>query len=156
MAGENQNTNVGIEQGGDVLFIKSGGKAVFESGAILEIQDGAITTGNKVYIGGEIIDVSTAASHWTLSPVAGTITKIWSVIDGTTATADAVLTFELGGTLVTGGTVTIADASSAGDVDSATPTAANVVTAGQAIECITDGGSTNTVKSKLIFEITQS
>ena len=156
MAGETYNAKVLIEQGGERQVVKSGGTVLFQSGANLIKEDGVTETGNKVYVGAEITDISTASSHWTVSPVAGTITKIYSVIDGTTATAAAVLTFEIGGVAVTGGTVTIADASSAGDVDSATPTAANTVTAGQAIECITDGGSTNTVKSKLILEITQS
>jgi hypothetical protein len=57
------------------------------------------------------------------------------VIDGVVSTADITITASIGGVGVTNGVVTIATAgSAAGDVDSATPTAANTVTAGQAIK----------------------
>ena len=111
----------------------------------------------KVYLFGEITDISTGSSHWIVSPVAGTITKIYSVINGAIATADAALSFELAGVAVTGGGITIAySGSAAGDADSATPTALNAVTAGQAIEMITNGASTNTIKAKITIEITLS
>jgi len=101
-----------------------------------------------------IVDISTAGSTFIVSPYAGTITKIYSVIDGAIATADASLTFEIAGTPVTGGTITVAiTGSAAGSVDSATPSAANSVIAGQAIEIITDGASTNTVKATVSFII---
>jgi len=91
-------------------------------------------------------DVSTAASVWVVSPYAAKIKKVYSVINGAIATANAAITVELAGVAVTGAGITIAySGSAAGDVDSATPTALNTVTAGQAIEIITDGASTNTV-----------
>jgi len=157
MAGENQNTKVGIEQGGELLFVKSGGKILMETGSTLEKESGVTETGNKVYLTGEIADISSAASSWVVSPVAGTITKIYSVIDGVITTGDAALSFEIGGVAVTGGGITIANSgSAAGIVDSSTPTAANTLAAGGALELITDGGSTNAVKAVLIIEITQS
>lgn len=117
----------------------------------------AATRAGKVYINGVIDDVSTAASFWVPVPVAGTITRIDSVINGAIATADAALTFEIGGVAVTGGAITVAySGSAAGDVDTATPTAANTLAAGGSIECITDGASTNTIKAELVFEITLS
>lgn len=110
-----------------------------------------------VYAYGEIADVSTSGSSWALAPVAGTISAITTVIDGTIATADAVLSFELAGTAVTDGGITIAyDGSAAGDIDTATPSAANTVTAGQAIELITNGASSNAVKAVVMFTITPS
>ena len=70
----------------------------------------------------------------------------YSVINGAIATADAAITTEIGGTAVTGGAITIAySGSAAGDVDSASPSALNILTAGQALEIITDGASANTV-----------
>jgi hypothetical protein len=101
-----------------------------------------------------ITDVSTAGSYWVVPGLAGEVKKIISVIDGAIATADAALTFEIGGTAITGGGITIANAgSAAGDVDTATPTAANVIGAEQPIELITDGASTNTVAATVTFEI---
>ncbi len=97
-------------------------------------------------ISGVIVDVSTAGSIWIISPVAGKVNRIVSVIDGTIATAPAVLDPQIGGTSITGGGISIADGSSAaGDVDTATPTALNVVAANGAIEIATSGASTNTV-----------
>lgn len=106
---------------------------------------------------GEIADISSAASSWVVSPYAGTIEKIYTAIDGAITGANAAITFEIGGTAVTDGGITIAQASSAaGDIDSSTPSALNIVTAGQAIEIITDGGSTNAVKAVVTIVMQRS
>lgn len=89
----------------------------------------------------DIADLSAEASYYLVAPLAGRISKIYSVIDGAVATADVTITAKIATVAVTGGVVTIATAgSAAGDVDSATPTAANTVTAGQAIEFLVTGG----------------
>lgn len=116
----------------------------------IELEDMKSTSAelDQFVLVGEIPDVSTSASFWIVSPYAGTIESIHTIINGAIATADAALTFEIGGVAVTGGAITIANSgSAAGDVDSSTPTAARTVTAGQAIELITDGASTNTIKA---------
>lgn len=101
-----------------------------------------------------ITDVSTAGSYWVVPGFACKVVKIISVIDGALATANAGLSFEIGGTAITGGGITITQSgSAAGDVDTATPTAANVVGAEQPIELITDGASTNTVAATVTFEV---
>ena len=113
-----------------------------------------VNAAGGIVLNAAIDDVSTAGSYWVVSPVAGTVSAIYSVINGAIATADAGLSFEIGGTAITGGGITIANAgSAAGDVDSSTPSAANTVTAGQAIELITDGASTNTVKAEISIVI---
>lgn len=109
---------------------------------------------NLIYLEHKLLDVSTAKSEWMVCPLAGKITKIWTVIDGTIATADVDLTFEIGGVVVTNGLITIAFSGSvAGDVDSSAPTALNVLTTGQPVEIITDGASTNAIDVSLVFEI---
>jgi hypothetical protein len=111
----------------------------------------------KVYLTTSITDISTAGQIYVVSPVAGTITKIYSVINGAIATADSVLTPKIAGTAITNGAITVAfSGSAAGDVDSSTPTAANSITAGAAIEIETDGASSNTVEVVLTIEITLS
>ena len=93
-------------------------------------------------------------SVWVVSPIAGEIETIYSVIDAAITVADAELTAEIGGTLVTGSEVTITQAgSAAGDVDSATPSAAKTVTAGQAIEILTDGLSSTAVVANITVVI---
>ena len=101
-----------------------------------------------------IDDISTAQSDWVVAPYAGTVTKIYSVIDAAITVADATLSFEIGGTAMTSGNITVTQAgSAAGDVDSSTPSANNTVTAGQAIELITDGGSTTASKATITLVI---
>ena len=81
---------------------------------------------------------------------------IYSVINGAIITLPAAITTEIAGVAVTGGAIDIIVAgSAAGIVDSCTPTALNTVTAGQAIEIITDGGSTNTVIATFTVVITR-
>lgn len=96
-------------------------------------------------------DVSTASSQWLVLPFAGDIVKIYLVADGTT-TGTSVFSFEIGGVAVTSGGINLT-AGAAGVVFTATPSAANTVTAGQALEMISDGGSTNTVNARLTFII---
>ena len=106
------------------------------------------------YVVGEITDVSSGGSSWVTAPVAGTIENIWTVIDGAISGSDDAITFKIATVLVTGSAITIANGSSAaGDVDTSAPTALNTVTQGQAIEMITDGASTGTVKAMVVFEI---
>lgn len=101
-----------------------------------------------------ITDVSTAGQIYVTPGFDGYIKKIHTALNGAIATADAVLTPKIGGTAVTGGAVTIAYTSSAaGDVDSATPTAANQFTQSQAIEIETNGASTNTVSVVVTLEL---
>lgn len=130
---------------GGSLDIESGGEIDIESGGALKIAGSALTVTaaeiNETIISIDVADLSAEATYYMVMPHAGTISKIWSVIDGSVATADVTLTFNIGATPITGGVVTIATAgSAAGDVDSATPSAANVVTAGQAINFVVTGG----------------
>ena len=88
-----------------------------------------------------IPDLSADTSHFIVAPHAGSIVKAYSVIDGAVSSADVTIVMEIAGVAVTNGSITIATAASAaGDVDSCTPTAANTVTAGQAIELVVTGG----------------
>lgn len=110
--------------------------------------------GDKFYLNYKLVDISTAKSEWIVVPVAGKITKIYSVIDGAITIANAILSFEIAAVAITSGNITIAfTGSAAGDVDSSTPSALNVLTAGQALEIITDGGSTGAIDATLTFEI---
>lgn len=81
-----------------------------------------------------------------VSPVAGTITKIYSVINGAITTGNATLTGKIGAVAITNGALTVTQAgSAAGDVDVATPTAAHTVAVGDVIS-ITVGGTNDAAK----------
>jgi len=102
----------------------------------------------------KIPDISAASSVWVVPGIAGTVVKISSVIDGAIITADAVLDPQIGGVSITDGGITIAfTGSAAGIVDQATPSAANTITASEAVEIATDGGSTNSVAAVITLEI---
>ena len=63
-------------------------------------------------------------------------------MQGAITSANAAISFEIGGTAITGGGITVAHSgSAAGTVDSAIPTAANRVEEDGTIEMITDGAS---------------
>jgi hypothetical protein len=148
-----------VTAGQAIELITNGGSSTASKATVLfEITPTATTTTAwKKYVFGEVADISSPASSWAIAPCAGTITKIYSVIDTAITVADAVLTFELGGTAVTGATITIATAGSAsGTIDSCVPTALHTVAAGSAIEIITNGGSTDASKAVIMFEITPS
>lgn len=143
------------KQGGDEMVVASGGKITVESGGTLEVAGVTIDSStlalngltasatelNQYSMFLDIADGSAEAVYYLLAPHAGTIKKIWTVTDGVVSTADITVTAKIGSTAVTDGVVTIATAgSAAGDIDSATPSAENVVTAGQAINLTVTGG----------------
>lgn len=132
---------VGADKNLDTLAIADGGLKL-GSGAGTAVTATA-TELNEYVVTLDIADGSAEAVYYVVCPHAGDISKIWTVTDGSVGTADITVTASIGGNAVTNGVVTIAtSASAAGDVDSATPTAARTVTAGQAVAfTVTGGGS---------------
>ena len=109
---------------------------------------------NDYFISGRVADISTAGSTFVAVPDGGRIIKIITVLQGAISGGNAAISFEIGGTAVTGGGITVAHSgSAAGDVDTAEPTAANRVEENGTIEMITDGGSTGTKKLLVTFVI---
>lgn len=144
----------------DVTTLKIGSTAVTATAAELNALDGitaSVTELNQYVVCLDIADGSAEAVYYAVCPHAGTIAKIWTVTDGAVGTADITVTAAIGVTGVTNGVVTIATAgSAAGDVDSATPTAANVVTAGQAVNfTVTGGGAGGSPRIHLAMVITR-
>lgn len=88
---------------------------------------------------------------------AGSITKIRSVLNGALATGDATLQAKINGTNVTNGLITATQSgSAAGDVDVATPTAANTFAAGDVISITGGGASTATATANVSLQLTPS
>jgi len=109
---------------------------------------------NDYFLHAEIADISTASSTFVPVPDSGKIIKIISSLQGAISGGNAGISFEIGGTAVTGGGITVAHSgSAAGDVDTAEPTAANDVQEDGTIEMITDGGSTGAKKLNVTFVI---
>lgn len=110
---------------------------------------------NKIYLMVELADLSGTDAYHIVSPVAGDITGIRTVIDAALTTGDATVTADIGGTPVTGGAVTITQAASAaGDTDTVTPSAANAVVAGDDIGLTIGGTNDAAVAGRAVIEIT--
>lgn len=106
-------------------------------------QLATIKNRNYTFLFGRFDDISTASSIFIPNPILGVISKIYVTLQGPITVADAIVTAEIAGVLVTGSSNTIAfTASAAGSTFLSTPSGANTVAAGQAVEIITDGAST--------------
>ena len=102
---------------------------------------------NDYFLTAEIEDISTASSTFVAVPDGGKVIKIITALQGAISGANAGLSFEIGGTAITGGGITVAHSgSAAGTVDSSAPTAANRVEEDGTLEIITDGASTGAKK----------
>ena len=109
---------------------------------------------NDYFITAKIANISTASSTFVAIPDGGKVIKILTALQAVIATANGAITFEIGGTAITGGAITVAYSGSAvGDVDTAEPTAANEVAEDGTIEMITDGASTNAAVLYVTFVI---
>ena len=107
---------------------------------------------NDYFITSAIPDVSTASSTFVCVPDGGRIIKIITHNKATT-TGTAAISFEIDGVAVTDGGFDHVATASAGKVTTTEPTAANRVEENGHIECITDGGSTNSSKMEITFVI---
>ena len=109
---------------------------------------------NDYFLTSKITTISTAGSTFVPVPDGGTIIKILTSIKNAISSANAALTFEIGGVAVTGGGITVTQSgSAAGDVDTAEPTALNTVSEGGSIEMITDGASATACECVVTFVI---
>jgi hypothetical protein len=135
---------------GDILTATTDGNSTTAQPLyiVYEVTASAVAIDNAVYLTTTMTDISTdgaagiAGTAWVVSPIAGVITSIRSVLYGAIGTADSVVTGSIGGVAITNGVLTVATAASAaGDVDTVSPTAARTVTAGQAIKFTSDGAS---------------
>ena len=109
---------------------------------------------NDYFLTSTIADISTASSTFVPVPDGGKVIKILTALQGAIGTANGGITFEIGGTAITGGGITVTQSgSAAGDVDTSEPTAANRVEEDGSIEMITDGGSSTACECVVTFII---
>ena len=145
------------KDGGDTFVVADGGKIEVESGGALTIGGATVDestlamTGvtasaaelNEQVLTMDVLTDETTGDFYIIAPHAGTIDKIYTVIDAAIANADITVTASIAGAAVTGGAVTIAYSGSApGDIDVVSPSAANTITAGAAIKLVVAGGTT--------------
>ena len=109
---------------------------------------------NDYFLTSAIPDVSTGSSTFVCVPDGGKIIKIITALQGAITSVNAGISFEIGGTAITNGGITVTQSgSAAGDVDTAVPTAANDVLEDGTIEMITNGASSGAKKLVVTFVI---
>ena len=109
---------------------------------------------NDYFLTSKITNISAAGSTFVPVPDGGKVIKIITSIKNAISSANAALTWEIGGTAMTGSAITITQSgSAAGDVDTSEPTAANDVAEGGTIEMISDGGSSTACECVVTFVI---
>ena len=143
---------------GDVdgtLFTKQYGVASISVANVVVITGAA----NQTFTSKHVLNVSVAltngVSGWVVAPIAATIDNIYSVLNGAITTNDAVLTFDIGGTGITDGVLTIANSgSAAGDIDTDAPSAVNTVAAGDLIKCTVSGTPGGSETAEITFDMT--
>ena len=108
----------------------------------------------KAYLTLELDDLSTASSTWLPAPFTGRVNKIKTILHGAITTANATVTMEINGSAVTGSSITVTQSgSAAGDVDTATPSAANTFNENDQLEIITDGASDTATRLTIVLEL---
>jgi len=113
-----------------------------------------VASSSNLLLETQIVDISTAGTSFNIVGFDqnNAIVDIRLVLDGTIATADATVTFEINGTPIVGGDIPISVAASgAGVVFSSTPTSANVVGVNDIVSSITNGASTGVVKANIVM-----
>jgi cytoskeletal protein CcmA (bactofilin family) len=134
------------------------GTSVTANAAELNTMTGITSTTaelNEYFVQAKFTDAGTAGSIFVVAPHAGSIIGLYAVNDVNNATTKTVLTAEIAGVLVTAPAWEITITQAAGTVSSSVPTATNVVTAGQAIEIISDGGTDATMPASCTIVISR-
>jgi len=109
---------------------------------------------NDYFVTSKITTISTAGSTFVPIPDGGRVIKIITSIKNAITTADAALTWEIGGVAMTDSAITVTQSgSAAGDVDTSEPTALNTVSEDGTIEMITDGASATACECVVTFII---
>lgn len=117
----------------------------------------AITaTSIPAYLTTRFDDISAPSSAWVVSPIAGTVTAVYVVLRGAITVANSIVTGKIAGSPIGGLSVTITQAGSAAGsaFNDTTVSGSNTVTAGQAVEIVTDGASTTTAIADVTVVIT--
>lgn len=112
---------------------------------------------NKFHVTLRIADVATAGTLLLPLPMACTLTRVTTILHGTIATADEVLTLTNSTGPAAIGTITItASGSAEGDIDQLSPASNTAFTANTYLKIANSGASTNTVALTLFFEFTRT
>lgn len=127
---------------------------VLADGGVAVLMGEDILAPRKIYVPIRVATLVGTNVYYGVAPVAGRVTKIYSITEGVLTTGDATLTGKINGAAITTGVLTITQAgSAAGDVDQAVPTAANVVAAGDKLSMTVGGTNATATVANVLVEI---
>lgn len=145
-----QSANVGI-------WADGAGSTYWSKVDTNHIDSTSIFTTNKYSIAVMFTDVSTADFILLPCPYACTLNRVTTILHGTIATADDIITVTNSTGPATVGTITVtASGSVEGDRDTLNASSNNTFTAGSYVKIATDGASTNTIKLTVLLEFTRT
>lgn len=98
-----------------------------------------------------LTDVSTSSSSYVPVVARCRVKKIYTILNGI-VTGTSTMTFSIGGTAITGATISDVGTAAA-TIASCTPTAADVAAAGDYFKATTNGGSTNTIPLTVTYVV---
>ena len=108
-------------------------------------------------IGLDIVNLVTDASYFITVPWGCTITTFSTVIDNAFTTADCSVLLNINAIAVTDGAITITQSgSAAGDIDSVSPSALNIVPAGGVIEVVVSGTNATATRCHVLLVLTRT
>lgn len=110
---------------------------------------------NQYAVTVDFADANTAGSIFVVAPHAGSIVGLYAVNAVANTTVKTVLLAKIATVTVTAPAWEIAITQAAGVASSSIPTAANVVTAGQVIEIVSDGGGTPVMPTSITIAISR-
>lgn len=162
MANVIHNTLTGVELHEEKLVSTAGtgdtGKVVTPSGTVAntgELRNLVFTEINSKTHSQDLYikDISTASTDYVVAAYNGTLTNVWSVIDGAVAAGgDTTLTIKINNISVSPSDIVITQSgSAAGDVDTVTPTTLNTFSQGDTLEVVGDGGAGTNVDATVTF-----
>lgn len=121
---------------------------------VSEVALAAYLANRRVFVPVRVATLVGTNVYRQLSIHSGRVVKIWSVTEGVLTTGDATLTGKINGVAITTGVITITQSgSAAGDIDSAVPTAANVVAVGDELSATVGGTNATATVANVLFEI---
>lgn len=155
LTGSELHENKGVSTAGDdTVATAASGATVWQKVNEDMIDTSSIFTTNRMVLQATITDVSTAETVYIPMPFNCTVDDVYTVLQNSITTADAVVTCRnhTGNSM---GTLTIAySGSAAGDVDTLSPTANNSFIAGERMSIETDGASSTTQRLFITVYVT--
>lgn len=121
------------------------------------VADGAASGDMRVInevLNVKIDDIAGTTTHYVAIPNGGTITSVYSIVDGTVDVETDVTVTNIGTGAV--GTLVVATAGAAGDVDNIASLSNTTVAAGGSISVVSDGASTTSASMVISIAISRT